>query len=209
MIIIADTAQKLLSCVGALALRDRQNVTIMRADGDVFATSTAYTLVVQHGNVNIASVILTQSGDKLNLTGELNTHTSEAVTAFSDRGYVTSIDCRVMLFDATNIAAPVMVAGQDVIPMRFNSYGSDSYAVPSTLQIGSTTIGNGVSTVAVTFTTAFAQAPRIVVALVSTPANADNIGCLSVSSLTASGFTANLSATTAVTGYKLFWEARL
>lgn len=76
-----------------------------------------------------------------------------------------------------------------------------------TLQSGSQNIGSGVDTISVTFPVAFAATPDVVLTI-SRPAAEDLIQVnIDDASLTTTGFTASLSATTGSANYKLKWFA--
>ena len=209
MILLANYAEKTLEVRGSLLCRDRQAVTVIRSDGEAFATSSGYTLVVQIGNTNVASCTLTKETETGVLTGTLSTHTTEATDAFSLKGNPDSLDARVMLFDATNATQPTLIAGS-MASMRYNSYGGDDEpAVPTTIDIGTATIAAAATTKAVTFTNAFDSAPRIVLAQIAKPTGGEDITVLTVGSITTTGFTATLSAAIPSTGYSIMWQARL
>lgn len=211
MIIIADNDSKTLEIArGKLMLRTVEQVRVLRADGDDWADLDDYTLVVQFGNTNIASAALTRSADGASLDGSLSTHTSEAAEIFSNVGYKGTQIVRVFLFDATDALAPIALGSVDA-DMIYNSYGGgDQPAIPTAIQFGKEDISSGAASVTVTFSTAFASAPRIVLPSVSKASVDDpDISHVSVYGIGTTGFSVSLSATTGNANYDLHWEARL
>lgn len=75
----------------------------------------------------------------------------------------------------------------------------------STLQSGEQPIGNGVDTISVVFPTAYAVAPDVVISI-SRPV-AENLieANIDKASITATGFTVSLGATTGSANYVLTW----
>lgn len=85
-----------------------------------------------------------------------------------------------------------------------------SIVTTTTLKSGSQDIGSGVSTISVVFAPAFSGVPTSIVATMSRPVAEDLIAInIDEASITAAGFTATLSGTTASANYKMKWMANL
>jgi len=77
----------------------------------------------------------------------------------------------------------------------------------SYIQAGRKAIGSGVTTISVTFVAVFSAVPTVRTT-VTRPANADLIQInTDILSITTTGFTAELSASTPTADYVLHWEA--
>jgi hypothetical protein len=98
----------------------------------------------------------------------------------------------------------------DVANTLFAVSASGTQLVTSGAQTGLKDIGAAVDTVAVTFDTAFATAPRLVLATVEKPSGGDNIfATVRRDLITVNGFTAELSGPTPDANHKLAWLAYL
>lgn len=77
----------------------------------------------------------------------------------------------------------------------------------SFIQAGSADIGSGVSTISVTFPTAFSAVPIVVISI-SRPSGEDLIyATIDSASISTTGFTCSLSATTPTANFDLKWMA--
>lgn len=99
-------------------------------------------------------------------------------------------------------------------PSQSTDYANGNATAPaattSALQGDALPVASGVSSLAVTFPTAFTAAPRTVMASLITPAGGALIECtVDGSTITANGFTARFGAAMPNANYKLSWIANL
>lgn len=186
-------------------------VTIVRGDDDAFASAGtgAYRFTISYKSTNIAACSLSASADNKTLTGTLSLNTTEAQAVFDAGGRAASLECIASL-KLLNVSGDVL-RSLATSPCTVESIADDGGDVTDVTisQSGSTAITIGASTLAVTFATAFASAPTIVISQVQKPASdSDDLGSITISAQTVSGFTATFTAAAPTSGYKLNWYAR-
>lgn len=186
-------------------------LTITRKDDDAFADpgTGSYRITISDKDNNIAAASLSRSADGKTLTGTISLNTVEAQAAFSSKGYPPSLDCMAalkLLDSSGNVDKNLAVSTVTV-----ECIADDGGDVTSVLisQDGSETITAGVTYIDVTFGSAFTAAPTVVLTQIEKPASdSDDLGSITISNKTTSGFRATFSAAPPVSGYKLNWYAR-
>ena len=186
-------------------------VTITRKDDDVFASAGtgSYRLAIAYKDTLIAACALTRSTDGSTLTGTLSTNTVEAQTIFSRQGYTPELEVMiaVRLLDSDGDVVKNLVLSPATMTCTADDGGDVSSVIIS--QSGAAAIDAGTTYIDVTFDTAFAAAPTVVNPTIRKPAaDSDDLGAISVSSITTSGFRATFTAAPPVSGYYLMYYAR-
>ncbi len=186
-------------------------LTIVRKDDDAFADagSGSYRITISNKQTNIAAATLTRSADGKTLSGTISLNTAEAQAVFTSNGYPPSLDClaSVKLLDSSGNVDKTLCTSTVSVEAIADDGGEVTSVTIS--QDGSETITAGVTYLDVTFGTAFAAAPTVVLTQIEKPAaDSDDLGSITISNKTTSGFRANFSAAPPASGYKLNWYAR-
>ena len=186
-------------------------LTIVRKDDDTFADpgTGAYRITISNKQTNIAAASLSRSTDGKTLSGTISLNTTEAQAVFAANGYPTSLDCiaSVKLLDVSGNVDKTLCASTVSVEAIADDGGDVTSVTIS--QDGSATITAGTTYIDITFGTAFASAPTVVLTQIEKPsATDDDLGSITISNKTTSGFRASFSAAPSASGYKLNWYAR-
>lgn len=187
-------------------------VTIVRKDDDAFADSGsgAYRLAIAFRDTLIAACALTESADFKTLTGTLSTNTAEAQQIFASMGYTPEIEVTVAvrLMDSDGDLVKNLALSTATMTCTADDGGDVTNVTVS--QSGAAAIDAGATYIDITFDTAFATAPSVVLPTIKKPtADADDVGAISISSITTSGFRASFTAAPPISGYYLMYYARV